>query len=622
MNDFPRWKHALVVLVTLLGLLYALPTLYPKQPAVQVIGNSGTVIDEAVKEKVLQTLQQRELAFESVEIKDDRLMVLFAPGSTNVQLAASSALREDLGDRYTTALNLASTVPGWLRAIGANSMPLGLDLQGGVHFLMQVDQKSVHDTQQQHHVDDIRGLLRERGIRNASVAAGAQGIVVQASNTADRDAIASAIATSMNTDVTVANGPMVGDRPTLVVSMLPERLRQIADEAVKANLGTLRNRINEIGVAEPSIVQQGANRIVVELPGVQDTAEAKRILGATATLEYKAVDQNTNPMEAARTGQVPGDARLYYDKNGTPIVLKKRAIVSGDELQSASSQPDQQTGEPAVSVTLNETGARKMLDFTMANVGKPMAVVYIERIPDVKIIDGKEVRTVVQKETVINTATIRGVFSKNFQTTGLESMSVASELALLLRAGSLKAPVDIVEERVIGASLGADNIAKGVNAVIIGLLLVVVFVAIYYKLFGLVANLALLMNLVLLVAILSVFQATLTLPGIAGIVLTLGMAIDANVLICERIREELRNGMSPLAAIRAGYDKAWSTILDANVTQLIACVALISFGSGPIRGFAITLTIGIVTSMFTAVTGTRSIISLIFGNSKVKALSV
>ncbi|WP_440223546.1 protein translocase subunit SecD [Dokdonella sp. MW10] len=622
MNDYPRWKHALVVLVTVLGLIYALPTLYPKQPAVQVIGNSGTVIDEATRERAMAELQKRNIPFESVELKTDALLVLFPIGSTDTQLNGAAALREGLGDNYTTAPNLASTVPAWLRAIGADSMPLGLDLQGGVHFLMEVDQKSVRDTQEQRYVDDIRGLLRDRNIRNANVSRGAQGVVVQTPNNADRDTIAAAINKDYATDLLVVNGPSVGDQPTLLVTMRPERVRVIADNTIKQNVGTLRNRINALGVAEPIIVQQGDSRIVVELPGVQDTAEAKRILGATATLEYRAVDQSANPQEAARTGQVPGDSRLYRDKNGNPLVLKKKVIVKGDELIDASSQADQQSGEPAVSVTLNEAGARKMLDFTMANVGKPMAVVYIERTPEVRIVDGKEERTAKITETVINEATIRGVFSKNFQTTGLESMKVASELALLLKSGSLAAPVDIVEERVIGASLGADNIEKGINSVIIGLLAVVVFVGLYYKLFGLIADLALLMNLVLLVAILSIFQATLTLPGIAGIVLTLGMAIDANVLICERIREEIRNGATPLAAIRAGYEKAWATILDANVTHLIAAIGLITFGSGPIRGFAITLTIGIITSMFTSVTGTHSIISLIFGRSKVKALSV
>ena len=620
MNDFPRWKHFLVAAVALLGILYAIPSLYQKQPAVQVLANKSGVVDEAVKERALQALQTRKVTFDEVIIKDERLLVTFP--NTDSQLAAASALRSDLGDGFTVALNLASTVPAWLRAIGANSMPLGLDLQGGVHFLMEVDQKSVLDVQEQRYVDDIRSLARDKNIRNVKVSRGAQGIVVQASSSEDLDVIALAIGRDA-TDLIVSSGPSIGGSPSLIAKVKPERIKQIADNTIKQNVATLRNRINSLGVAEPMIVQQGDSRIVVELPGLQDTAEAKKLLGATATLDYRAVDDSVNVAEAIRTGSVPPDSRIYYFKDGRPAVLKKKVIVTGDELVDASSAVDEQTGTPAVSVTLNSAGARKMLDFTTQNVGKGMAVVLVERTPEVRIVDGKEVRSAKITEEIISLATIRGVFSNKFQTTGLDSAKAASELALMLRSGSLAAPVDIVQERVIGSTLGADNIRKGVTAVIVGLFLVVVFVAFYYKGFGLIANAALLMNLILLVAILSIFQATLTLPGIAGIVLTLGMAIDANVLICERIREELRIGMTPLAAIRAGYEKAWATILDANVTHLIAAFGLMAFGSGPIRGFAITLAIGIVTSMFTSVTGTHSLVALIFGRSaKIKSLSV
>ena len=357
MNDYPRWKHALVLLVTLLGLLYALPTLYPKQPAVQILSNkSSIVVDEALKEKALQALQTRKIEFQSVEIKDQRLLALFP--NTDTQLAAASALREDLGDGYTTALNLASTVPGWLRAIGANSMPLGLDLQGGVQFLMQVDQKSVVDMQEQRYVDDIRGLMRERGLRNASVNRTPQGIVVQTKGTEDRDALAAAINRDLITELLVADGPVVGDQATLNVSVRPERLRQIADSTIKQNVGTLRNRVNALGVAEPVIQQQGSNRIVVELPGLQDPAEAKRLLGAQATLEYRAVDEGANAIEADRTGVVPPDSRLYHFKDGRPAVLKKKVIVTGNELVDAMSQAAPEDGSPAVSVTLNDAGAR------------------------------------------------------------------------------------------------------------------------------------------------------------------------------------------------------------------------------------------------------------------------
>lgn len=619
MNDYPRWKHILVVLVALIGVLFAVPSLYQKQPAVQVLANKSGVVDDAVKERALQALQTRKIAFDDVQVKDERLLATFP--DTDAQLAAASALRTDLGDGFTVALNLASTVPTWMRAIGANSMPLGLDLQGGVHFLMQVDQKSVLEFQQQRYVDDIRTLLRDKQVRNAKVSRGAQNIIVQAGNDEDREKIATTIAFDL-TDLIVEDGPSVDGAPTLNVTIKPERIKQIADNTIKQNVSTLRNRINSLGVAEPLIVQQGDSRIVVELPGLQDTAEAKKLLGATATLEYRAVDESANVAEAVRTGSVPPDSRIYYFKDGRPAVLKKKVIATGDELVDASSSVDQQSGTPAVSVTLNSAGARKMLDFTSQNVGKGMAVVLVERTPEVRVVDGKEVRSAKITEEIINLANIRGVFSNRFETTGLESAKAASELALLLRSGSLAAPVDIVQERVIGSTLGADNIRKGMNAVIIGMLLVVLFVGFYYKVFGLIADIALLMNLVLVVAVLSIFQATLTLPGIAGIVLTLGMAVDANVLICERIREESRNGMTPFAAIRAGYEKAWATILDANITTLIAAVSLMTFGSGPIRGFAITLSIGILTSMFTSVTGTHSLVALIFGRSKLKSLPI
>lgn len=619
MNDYPRWKHIMVALVALIGVLFAVPSLYQKQPAVQVLANKSGVVDDAVKERALQALQTRKIAFDDVQVKDERLLATFP--DTDAQLAAASALRTDLGDGFTVALNLASTVPTWMRAIGANSMPLGLDLQGGVHFLMEVDQKSVLEVQQQRYVDDIRTLMRDKGVRNAKVSRGAQNIIVQTSNDDDREKVATAIAFDL-TDLVVTDGPSVDGSPTLNATIKPERIKQIADNTIKQNVATLRNRINSLGVAEPLIVQQGDSRIVVELPGLQDTAEAKKLLGATATLEYRAQDESVNVAEAVRTGSVPPDSRIYYFKDGRPAVLKKKVIVTGDELVDASSSVDQQSGTPAVSVTLNSAGARKMLDFTSQNVGKGMAVVLVERTPEVRVVDGKEVRSAKITEEIISLANIRGVFSNRFETTGLDSAKAASELALLLRSGSLAAPVDIVQERVIGSTLGADNIHKGMNAVIIGMLLVVLFVGVYYKVFGIIADVALLMNLILVVAILSIFQATLTLPGIAGIVLTLGMAVDANVLICERIREESRNGMTPFAAIRAGYEKAWSTILDANITTLIAAVSLMTFGSGPIRGFAITLSVGILTSMFTSVTGTHSLVALIFGRSKLKSLPI
>ncbi len=623
MSDFPRWKYALVAIVLALGIVYALPNVFLPVPAVQITANRNGTVDPALEQKVVDALKQQNIANTGIEIKNDHLLASFA--NADVQKSAADAIRAAVGDDYTVAFNLKSTVPGWLSAIGAKPMPLGLDLQGGVHFLMQVDQNDVIDKQETRYADDIRALLREKNIRYESVTRNAQrgqGVSVVLKSAEDRTASANAIAAEYP-DLISQDGTSTGDRFVLNAVVRPDKLRDLSVNTIRQNLGTLRNRINALGVSEPIIQQQGDSRIVVELAGVQDTAEAKKLIGATATLEYRAGYGNPQQaIDAQRTGIVPPDARLYKGREGQPYLLSKNIIVTGDQLVDASSTFDQQSGSPAVSVTLNSAGAKKMLDFTTGNVGKPMGVVYVERVVDTKLVDGKEVRTPKITEEVINYATIQGVFGKQFQTTGLRSPKEASELALLLKGGSLAAPVDIVEERVIGPSLGQDNIQKGLRAVLIGLALVLLAAAVYYKLFGLVADVALFLNLVILVAVMSAVGVTLTMPGIAGIVLTLGMAIDANVLICERIREELRNGSTPHAAIRAGYDKAWATILDANVTHLIAALALTTMGSGPIKGFGITLLIGILTSMFTSVTVTHAITALIHGHRKLKTLSV
>jgi preprotein translocase subunit SecD len=636
MNDFSKWKYTLIALVVLFGVIFALPNVFRPLPAVQISANRNATVDDALKEKVLGILQTNKIDFKDVQLNGDRLLARFS--NTDVQFAAQGVLKAGLGDQYIVALNLASTVPGWLRAIGANSMPLGLDLQGGVHFLMEIDEKAALNKMQQTFADDIRAALRKENIRYESINAGPQGIVVVLHSEADRKKAGNIISSEVNQPAKLGaqppmeliDGTTTADSFALIGKVREAAIQDQSRQVVTSNLTTLRNRVNQLGVAEPIIQQQGANRIVVELPGVQDTAEAKKILGATATLEYRAVDENAsqNAYEIAKTGNVPPESRLYYenkpgaDGKPRPIILSKHVIARGDDLVDATAMPDAQSGTPAVSVHLNATGGKNMLDFTSQNVGKRMGVVYTERVPETKIVDGKEVRTYKQTEEVINAATIQGVFSTRFQTTGLESMKTATELALLLRAGSLAAPVDIVEERVIGASLGQDNITKGVYAVLLGLLAVLVCAAIYYHLFGLIADFALVLNLVLLLAVLSLFQATLTMPGIAGIVLTLGMAIDANVLICERIREEMRNGSTPLASIKAGYEKAWATILDANVTHLLAACGLFAFGSGPIKGFAVTLAVGILTSMFTSVTVTHAITNLLHSGRKLKGLSV
>jgi preprotein translocase subunit SecD len=620
MNEFPRWKYALVVVALLFGFLYALPNLFPKEPAVQISANRGFTVDTALKEKVQGVLETQKIGFESLNIEGDRLLIRFP--DTSVQAKGSDALRGELGENYVVALNLASTVPAWLESIYARSMPLGLDLQGGVHFLLEVDQKNVLEKQETHYAEEIRSIAREKKIPGVTASRGASGIVAIARSAEDRDRLVVEVG-RVAPELLLTNGNESDSGFSLIAKVSDAKIREISTNTIKQNLGTLRNRVNELGVAEPLVAQQGESRIVIELPGVQDTAAAKKVIGATATLEYRAVDQSIDPMQLTANSPVPPDSKLYT-RRGTdaPVLLKKKIIASGADLVNASALPDPQSGTPAVSIKLNTAGGQRMLDFTMQNVGKPMAVVYTERIPEVKIVDGKEVRSAKIKEEVINVATIQGVFGPQFQTTGLESMKEANELALFLRAGSLAAPVDIVEERVIGPSLGQDNIAKGILAVIIGVTLVIIFVALYYKLFGLIADAALLLNLVLLVAILSLLQATLTLPAIAGIVLTLGMAIDANVLICERIREELRNGSTPMAAISRGYDKAWATILDANVTHLIAAFGLMAFGSGPIRGFAFTLAIGIATSMFTSVMVTHVLVGLVFNGRRLKTLSV
>jgi preprotein translocase subunit SecD len=624
MSDFPRWKYALVLIVLLVGIVYALPNVFPPQPAVQISGNRGAAVDATLKSKVDTLLATAKVPATAVDVneKDGRLLARFS--NADQQAKASDALRTGLGDDYTVALNLASTVPSWLRAINANSMPLGLDLQGGVHFLMEVDQNAVIDTQENRYTDDIRALLHDKAVQYDSVARNArgQGVSVILRSDAERTKAATLIGTDYP-DLTITDGVSGDNRFVLNAVVKQAKLRELAQSTITQNVTTLRQRVNALGVSEPLIQQQGANQIIVDLAGVQDTAEAKKIIGATATLQYRAgLYTPQQAMDAARSGSVPPDAKLYFGRDRRPYLLSKKIIASGDELITATSGRDQQNGTPNVSVTLNAAGARKMQEFTNDNVGKPMAVLYVTRTLETKLVDGKEVKTPKITEEVINYANISGPFGKQFQTNGLPSDSEASELALLLRGGSFAAPVDIVSESVIGPSLGAENIDKGFKAVMLGLGLVLVAAAIYYKLFGLVADIALFLNLVLLVAVMSAIGVTLTMPGIAGIVLTLGMAIDANVLICERIREELRNGSSPLASIRTGYDKAWATILDANVTHLLAALGLMTMGSGPIKGFGVTLFIGILTSMFTSVTVTHAITALIHGGRKLKTLSV
>jgi len=603
MNQYPAWKYVLILVVLLVGTLYALPNLFGEDPAVQVSTARGFALPPNLEQNIEQALAAEEITFLDKEQIGNRLLYRF--NSSEDQLEASEALKTALGEQYVVALNLAHATPGWLRAIGGKPMTLGLDLQGGVHFLMQVDMDTARGQQLDRFVDDLRAALRDERIRYVSVRREGNGLVALFRSDEDRQRAQQIINDDQSLQGLNVEEMAGGEYVGLSATVQEQQLLELQQTALKQNITTLRNRVNEIGVAEPIIQQQGADRVVVQLPGVQDTVEAKKIIGATATLEYRAVDEQNDAFTAAQTGRIPPESRLYNDQNGQPILLNKRLIVSGDQLIGASSGFDQQTGQPQVSVTLDGVGAKRMLDFTRDNVGNRMAVVYIEQKPG-----GQKI------EEVISVAVVREPFGKRFQTTGLDSMNEASQLALLLRAGALAAPMEIVEERTVGPSLGKDNVEQGFKSVVIGFLLVLVFMAAYYRVFGLVADLALFANLVLIIALLGMLGATLTMPGIAGIVLTVGMAVDANVLIYERIREELRNGNTPQASIRAGYDKAFSTIADANITTLIAAFVLFLFGTGPIKGFAVTLSLGIVTSMFTAIMGTRAVVNLIYGGKK------
>ena len=610
MNQYPAWKYLLIVLVLFLGVLYALPNLFGEDPALQITSARGFAIPLDLDANIEDALVVETIAFKNKERAGNRMLYRF--NSTEDQLRASDVIKQALGEQYVVALNLAHATPTWLRAFGGKPMTLGLDLQGGVHFLMQVDMDTARSQQLDRYVDDLRSALRDERIRYVSVRREGNGLLALLRSVEDRSSALELIRKDQS-----LQGLKVSELDTeeyfgISATVREQQLLELQQTALKQNINTLRNRVNEIGVAEPVIQQQGADRVVVQLPGVQDTVDAKKIIGATATLEYRAVDEANDAFTAAQTGRIPPESRMYTDASGQPVLLKKRLIVAGDQLIGASSGFDQQTGQPQVSVTLDGVGAKRMLDFTRDNVGNRMAVVYIEQKSGGR-----------KTEEVISVAVVREPFGKRFQTTGLDSMAEASQLALLLRAGALAAPMEIVEERTVGPSLGADNVEQGFKSVLIGFLLVLVFMAAYYRVFGLVADLALFANMVLLISLLSMLGATLTMPGIAGIVLTVGMAVDANVLIFERIREELRNGNTPQASIRAGYDKAFSTIADANITTLIAAFVLFLFGTGPIKGFAVTLSLGIMTSMFTAIMGTRAVVNLIYGGQKrVRKLSI
>lgn len=615
LNRFPIWKNVLVAGVVLIGLLFALPNVFGDDPAVQISLETTQPLDDMAVARVEGVLQQAVIPHEAAYLQEGRVLVRFS--NVEQQLKAVDLLRDDLGPTYVVALTLAPRTPAWLRSLGLRPMSLGLDLRGGVFFLYEVDMEAAINQALDRYESDFRSMLRDERIRYASVRHDGRQVVIVLRSGDDMNA-AEALVRDADPGL-VVDTSAAADAYEVRVRLSEDQIRQRQDFAIQQNTVTLRNRVNELGVAEPVVQRQGLDRIVVQLPGVQDPAQAERVLGATATLEFRLVDENNNPFEAERRGRAPLGSKLYKRRDGSPVLLKRDIIVSGDQLTDASAGFSE--GQPAVFVDLDAKGARKMGETTRQNLNKGMAVVFIEQKRETVERGGEMVDVTKVEEEVISVATIRGVFSSSFMITGLDPVE-ARDLALLLRAGSLAAPIYKVEERTIGPSLGQDNIDKGMRAVVIGFVLVVLFMGVYYQVFGLVANLALLANLVLIIALLSMLQASLTLPGIAGIVLTTGMAVDANVLIFERIREELKNGNSPQASIQAGYEKAFSSIADANVTTLIAAIVLFTFGTGPIRGFAVTLSLGILTSMFTAIVGTRAVVNLIYGARRVKRLAI
>ena len=613
MNRYPTWKYALVALCVAVAALYTLPNFFGESPAVQVSSARATVrVDAALLARVESALSQASIAYTGAVLDANSVRVRFA--DTDIQLKAKDTVDKAVNPdpanaTYVVALNLLSASPGWLTAIHALPMYLGLDLRGGVHFLLQVDMQAALTKRLESLTGDIRSQLRDKGIRHGGVAREGQSLRVRFRE-ADTRAKARDIIGGGITDLTLTEREE-GAEFLLVATLKPEAAKRTQEFALKQNITTLHNRINELGVAEPVIQQQGADRIVVQLPGVQDTAKAKDILGRTATLEIRMVDEEKmtpDLLAAAARGEVPFGTEYYVERNGAPLLVKKQVVLTGDRLTDAQPGFDNQTNEPAVHLTLDGAGARIFKEVTRENVGKRMAILLIEK----------------GKGEVVTAPVIRTeIGGGRVQISGRMSTVEANDVALLLRAGSLAAPMDIIEERTVGPSLGRDNIEKGFNSTKWGFIAIAVFMSVYYLAFGLISSLALGVNLLFLVALLSMLQATLTLPGIAAIALTLGMAIDANVLINERIREELRGGSSPQAAIAAGYERAWGTILDSNITTLIAGLSLLIFGSGPVRGFAVVHCLGILTSIFSSVVVSRAMVNLVYGHRrKVTSLSI
>jgi preprotein translocase subunit SecD len=598
MNRYPFWKYALIVVALVVGILYTLPNFFAEVPAVQVSTSKATIkIDASTLQTVEDTLKAAGIAYSGAALDATGIKVRLADADT--QLKAKDALQQKLGENYIVALNLLSSSPQWLSSIGALPMYLGLDLRGGVHFLLQVDMKAALDKAADRYLTDVRSLLREKKVLYAGIAREGQNVSVRFRDTAERTRANQEIGKAFP-DLVIKEADVGGDLK-LIAGLNPEAQKRIQDGAVQQNITILRNRVNELGVAEPIVQQQGSDRVVVQLPGVQDTARAKDILGRTASLEIRMVNEEPGALEQAIGGQPVLGSDLFTERGGAPVLVKRQVVLTGDRISDAQPGFDGRTNEAAVHVNLDGTGARIFKEVTRENVGKRMAIVLVEK----------------GKAEVITAPVIREeIGGGRVQISGRMNTREANDIALLMRAGALAAPMEIVEERTVGPSLGKDNIEKGFKSVIYGFIVLAIFICVYYQLMGVISAISLAINLLLLVAILSMLQATLTLPGIAAIALTLGMAIDANVLINERIREELRWGDTPHAAIQAGYERAWNTILDSNVTTLIAGLALLIFGTGPVRGFAVVHCLGIMTSMFSAVFISRGLVALVYGGRK------
>ena len=615
LNRYPLWKNLMVIFVVAIGVLYALPNLYGEDPAVQISGTRGQEANTQVLDDVQNILKTNNLSSKSIVLENGSILARF--NDTDTQLLAKDKIAEKLGSNYSIALNLAPSTPKWLSSIGGSPMKWGLDLRGGVRFLMEVDMNAALSKRQEQLQDSLRTELRKEKLQYTAIKSGDH----------------------YSTSVTLANPAQIADAQrllkkqhqnldiaqtsdnTLSLTLSEAALTESRENAIEQNLSILRKRVSELGVAEAVIQRQGADRIVVELPGVQDTARAKEILGATATLEFRLVNQNAN-VDAATRGMVSADSEVKYDRNNRPVVLFKRAVLGGEHITNANSGVSQETSMPQVSVTLDSEGGEIMSQATRINLKKPMATLYVEYKDSGK--KDENGKTILEKhEEVINVATIQGRFGSQFQITGIDSPAEAQNLAVLLRSGALIAPIQIVEERTIGPSLGAQNVEQGLQASFWGLMIVIGFMLVYYRKFGMIANIALIANIVLLVGLMSLLPgATLTMPGIAGIVLAVGMSVDANVLIFERIKEEIRNGRPIQQAINEGYNGAFTSIFDANLTTILTAVALYAVGTGPIKGFAITLSLGIAISMFTAITGTRAIVNFLYGGKRIDKLSI